>query len=204
MDSLWPWLAVAGLGVLHGLNPAGGWMLAAAWGRQDGGRARVWQALPPLALGHAASAAILAWLFAQGLAPDRGLFRLMAAGLLGATALHCLLHGAQRHHALCRDAGPAGMALWSFLMASAQGAGLMLVPALAPMCLGGGTSLSAAPLSSLSPLLALALHLAAMLLTTGLLASGACRALARQTHLAGGRAWPALLIGTALLLGLSP
>ena len=32
MDSLWPWLAVAGMGALHGLNPATGWLLAAAAG----------------------------------------------------------------------------------------------------------------------------------------------------------------------------
>jgi hypothetical protein len=206
MDSLWPWLAVAGLGALHGLNPGSGWMLAAAWGRYEDGRGRAWRALPSLALGHAASVVTVAWLLGRGLAMDRGWFRLMAAGLLAAAALHCLLRGAQRHQAFCREAGPAGMALWSFLMASAHGAGLMLAPALGPMCLAGGAaSVTSLPGSPLVPLLALALHMAAMLLTTGLAAGSACRGLARHPRLLDGatRAWPLLLAGTALLLVLS-
>ncbi len=50
MTSLWPWMALAGLGALHGLNPANGWMFAAAWGvhARDGSRAR--RALPPIAI----------------------------------------------------------------------------------------------------------------------------------------------------------
>ena len=206
MDSLWPWLAVAGLGALHGLNPISGWMFAAAWGRQAGRGGRAWQALPSLALGHAASIAVVAWLLTQGLSLDRGWFRLMAAGLIAATALHCLLLGVQQHRLLCRDAGPAAMALWSFLMASAQGSGLMLIPALAPMCLpGSGASLGGPPLL---PLLALALHIAVMLLTTGLVAGGVCRGLERYPLRSGkgawNGAWPALLAGTALLLAFLP
>ncbi len=196
MDSLWPWLAVAGFGALHGLNPAGGWMFVAAWGRQEDGRPRVWRMLPSLALGHAASVAIVAWLLTRGAAMDFAGFQWMAGALALAAALHCLLRGPQRHHRLGREAGPATLALWSFLMACAQGAGLMLVPALAPMCLMGTTR----PLGIASPLawplLAMLLHLAAMLLTTGLLARVACHAWPRLPR----RAWPALLMLTGLLL----
>ncbi|MDM4769210.1 hypothetical protein [Solimonas sp. SE-A11] len=205
MDSLWPWLTIAGLGALHGLNPASGWMFATTWDRQEDGGARTWRALPSLALGHLASITVVAWLLTRGAAMDPSVFRLMAAGLLAVAALHCLLRGARRHRALCREAGPASMALWSFLMASAQGAGMMLTPALAPMCLAGGSARLPGP--PLLPLMGLALHLAAMLLTTGLVASGIHRGLARHPHRPGPgtlqRGWPVLLAGTALLLVLS-
>jgi len=50
---LWPWLALAGLGAFHGLNPAMGWLFAVGLGLQrQSGRAVIW-ALPPIALGHA-------------------------------------------------------------------------------------------------------------------------------------------------------
>ncbi|HEY0914149.1 MAG TPA: hypothetical protein VGE22_04695 [Solimonas sp.] len=194
MDSLWPWLAVAGLGALHGLNPAGGWMFAAACARQEDGRVRVRRALPPLALGHAASIAVVAWLLRRGVTVDFACFEWMAGALAFGAALHCLLRGPERHRALGRDAGPAGLTLWSFLMTSAQGTGLMLIPALSPMCLPGRTSGTSASLAL--PLLALLLHLGAMLFTTSLLARGACRALPALPH----QAWPATLALTGLLL----
>jgi hypothetical protein len=55
MASAWPWIAIAGLGALHGLNPATGWMFAAAWGVRTGNAAQVRHALWPIAVGHAAS-----------------------------------------------------------------------------------------------------------------------------------------------------
>jgi hypothetical protein len=69
-----------------------------------------------------------------------------------------------------------GIALCSFLMASAQGAGLMLVPALVPLCAGGTPARElTAPGSLALALAAVGVHTAAMLLTAGLLATGACR-----------------------------
>ena len=66
MASLWPWLAVAGLGALHGLNPANGWMFAAAWGVRSRDRSQALRALMPLAVGHAASVALVAAAVAVG------------------------------------------------------------------------------------------------------------------------------------------
>jgi len=54
MASLWPWLAVAGMGALRGLNPATGWLLAAAWGVRARDRAQVLRALLPIGAGHLA------------------------------------------------------------------------------------------------------------------------------------------------------
>lgn len=171
MASLWPWLAIAGVGALHGLNPASGWLLAAAWGVRSGERA-VLRALLPIACGHLASVALVAAAVLWGLAMDRTLAQVFAA-VLCAVALG--LHFWRRSpHLLRAPAGQAGLALWSFAMATAHGAGLMLVPALLPLCLVEG---SAGDWDSLGlALAAVAVHTAAMLAVTGLAASGARRA----------------------------
>jgi hypothetical protein len=174
MASLWPWLAVAGVGALHGLNPASGWIWAAAWGlrARDGGQAL--RALAPIAVGHLASVALVAGTVVSGLALDHGWLQAVAVGLC---VLVVLLHLSRRTPAVARaPAGHAGLALWSFAMSTAHGAGLMLVPALAPLCLGQASSAAPSAPGALGlALAALAVHTAAMLAVTGLLASGACR-----------------------------
>ena len=55
----WPWLALAGLGAFHGLNPAMGWLFAVALGLHRQSRRIVWLSLLPIALGHAVSVAIV-------------------------------------------------------------------------------------------------------------------------------------------------
>ena len=73
MAQLWPWLAIAGAGALHGLSPATGWMLAAACGVHARDEAQARRALGPIAFGQLASMSALAWAVSQGLAIDRGL-----------------------------------------------------------------------------------------------------------------------------------
>jgi hypothetical protein len=160
MGELWPWLAVAGLGALHGLNPAGGWPFAAAWGRR---------ALLPLAAGHLASVGLVAGVIALGLAIDRRVLMLGAGALLPVTIV---LH--RRGHLV--HAAPAGLALWSFVVATAHGAGLMLVPALIPLCLSDVPARAITASGSLAlALAAVGVHLAAMLCVTALLGSAARR-----------------------------
>jgi hypothetical protein len=53
MNEAWPWIALLGMGAVHGLNPGMGWLFAVALGCQEGSARAVWRALPPLALGHA-------------------------------------------------------------------------------------------------------------------------------------------------------
>lgn len=174
MASLWPWLVVAGVGALHGLNPANGWACAAAWGLRSRDRAQALRALWPIAVGHAASIALVAGVVLWGLAMDRFVLQVLAGSLLLACLVLHLWGRAPR--AARAPAGHAGLALWSFMMASAQGAGLMLVPALVPLCAGQA---SLAGMDGLGPLAlafaALVLHTAAMLAVTGLVASGVCR-----------------------------
>jgi hypothetical protein len=199
----WLWISIAGMGALHGLNPANGWMFAAAWGVRDGAHAR--RALLPIAIGHFASVAIVAGAFAQGMAMDRALVQLFAGALLIGVASYRLLRGAGRCSPISTHAGHTGVALWSFLMATAHGAGLMLVPALASMCLAGNPAREITASGSLVLALgAVGVHTAAMLVTTGVVAAGVCRGIAMQRRLLGGgvlrQAWTAVLAITGVLL----
>ena len=83
MKELWPWLAVAGLGAFHGLNPAMGWLFAVALGLHRQSRATVFWALPPIALGHALSiAAVMAAVVTSGLLINRQSVQFCTALLL--------------------------------------------------------------------------------------------------------------------------
>jgi hypothetical protein len=159
---VWPWLALAGLGLFHGLNPAMGWLFAVALGLHRGNRRTVLLSLVPITVGHAAAvAAALIAVLALGLVIDHtALLRLAGLVLIGWAAWHAL-YGHQRRVRVGMQTGLLGLVLWSFLMASAHGAGLMLIPALAPICGStppGGTTLGV-PLA----LAALGVHSAAML-----------------------------------------
>jgi hypothetical protein len=168
----WPWLAVAGVGALHGLNPATGWAFVATWRERAGGRAQAWRALAPIATGHAASVALIAALAALGLVAQRGMLPWLAGGLaVFVAAIHVSGH-LPRH-----VAGQAGLALWSFAMGTIHGAGMMLVPALIPLCLSGSPAREiTASGSMLLALAAVAVHMAAMLAVTALMAALAGRA----------------------------
>ena len=174
MTSVWPWLAVTGVGALHGFNPANGWAFVAAGGVREGGPARAWRMLAPIALGHAASVALIAALAALGLVAQRGLLPWLAGGLaVFVAAAHVSGHLPQRLHAM---AGRAGLALWSAAMGLAQGVGMMLVPALLPLCISGSPAREiTASGSMVLALAAVALHMAAMLAVTAVVAALACR-----------------------------
>lgn len=176
MAQLWPWLAIAGAGALHGLSPANGWLLAAACGVHARDEALARRALGPIAFGQLASMIVLVFAVARGLSVDRALMRDLAVALLVVAALWL---GLRRARTLLRIRAPArhaGMAIWSFLTASAQGAGLMLVPALVPLCAGGALASEVTVGGSFArALAAVGVHTLAMLLTTGLVATAACR-----------------------------
>ena len=205
MTNLWPWLAIAGLGAFHGLSPANGWMFAAAWGVRARDGAQVRRALLPIAVGHAASVAVVAGAVAQGLTMDRALVQVLAGALLVGAASYRLLRGAGPHKPIGTRAGHAVIALWSFLMATAHGAGLMLVPALLPLCLADDPAREITASGSLVlALAAVGVHTAAMLVTTGVIATGVCRGVAMHPRLLSGtaprQAWTAALALTGVLL----
>ena len=126
--TLWPWVALLLLGAAHGVNPGMGWLFAVALGLQERDRRAVWRALLPLAIGHAlAIATVLALAAAVGLvvAPPQ-LRWLVAAGLVGMGVFHLVRHRHFRWGGM--RIGPRDLTIWSFLMASAHGAGLMALP----------------------------------------------------------------------------
>lgn len=137
MSELWPWLAVFGLGMFHGINPAMGWLFAVALGLQEQRRAAVLRALPPIALGHALSIAIIiaAVLLARVAVPHRTL-KIAAAAILFGFGLYRLLRSRHPNWVGMR-VGFSDLTLWSFVMASAHGAGLMLVPFFLPLSAAG-------------------------------------------------------------------
>ena len=121
-------MAVFGLGMFHGINPAMGWLFAVALGLQDQKRAAVFRVLPPMVVGHALSVGIIiaVILVARVNLPHRTL-KIAAAAILFAFGLYRLLRS--RHpNWVGMQVGFGDLTLWSFVMASAHGAGLMLVP----------------------------------------------------------------------------
>ena len=128
MNGLWPWLTLFGLGAFHGINPAMGWLFAVGLGLQEQKRAAVLRALPPIALGHALSIGIIiaAVLLARISVPPFAL-KIAAAAILFAFGLYRLFR-ARHPNWVGMRVGFGDLTLWSFVMASAHGAGLMLIP----------------------------------------------------------------------------
>jgi hypothetical protein len=160
----WPWVGLGLLGVYHGVNPAMGWLFAVALGLQEGSRQAVLQALVPIALGHEAAIVLAVVLVrgAEALAAPEAL-RLAGAALLVLFGAYKFLRPRSHPRWVGMRVTPRELALWSFLMASAHGAGLMLVPVLL------GLHAEAHPHSAL-PLLdagSLAQDVAAVLVHTG-------------------------------------
>jgi hypothetical protein len=176
---LWPWLALAGAGALHGLNPATGWLPVAACGLRSGGQRQALRALLPLAAGHAASVAVVACAVALGDSMQdwtRPVMGMAVGALVLAWVLRRWCRG--RRGGTTRTAPAAaqriGLALWSFVASTAHGSGMMLVPALVPLCLGDSPAREiTASGSLLLALAAVAVHALAMLVTLGLVAAGA-------------------------------
>jgi hypothetical protein len=131
----WPWAALVGLGAFHGVNPAMGWLFAAALGLHRRSRRTVLVSLAPIALGHAAAAAlVVATVLLLGRALDQSLVQRLAGAALIAWAAWHALYGHRRPVRVGMQTGLVGLALWSFLAAGAHGAGLMLIPAVGALC----------------------------------------------------------------------
>ena len=126
----WPWLALILLGAYHGLNPAMGWLFAVGLGLQEGRREAVLKAFWPIALGHAAAVTlVVAAVLAVQVVVPLEVLRYVGAGALILFGLYKLL---RRKHPrwVGMRVGFRDLTAWSFIMASAHGAGLMLVPVL--------------------------------------------------------------------------
>ena len=122
------WEGVALLGAYHGINPGMGWLFAVALGMQQGSARGVWRALPPIALGHGlAVGVVLAGAAAARLIVPLDALRIVVASILIAFGLYRLWR--HRHPVYGgMQVGFRDLTIWSFLMASAHGAGFMVLP----------------------------------------------------------------------------
>jgi hypothetical protein len=163
------------LGAVHGINPAMGWLFAVSLGLQAQSGRAVWRALGPLALGHAlAIAAALLTAAALGVVLPLVVVRWTAAvALLAFGIFHLISH---RHPASSRGGMTIGMkdlTIWSFIVSSAHGAGLMILPFVLGASMPGtgvGAGHSHAEHLGGTGLLAMALHTASYLTMAGLIA----------------------------------
>ena len=169
----WTLPALAALGAGHGINPAMGWLFAVALGMQEGSGRAVWRALPPLALGHALAVGVaVAVAAALGqMVPVEVLGWGIGGLLLGLGTVRLRRHRHPRYGGM--RVGFRQLTVWSFLMATAHGAGLMVLPL---VVVGSGPSAHAMHLADASlpaesgALLVTAMHSAGYLLVTGVIA----------------------------------
>ncbi|HUA17431.1 MAG TPA: hypothetical protein VMB25_01720 [Bryobacteraceae bacterium] len=171
----WAWLLLAGLGAFHGLNPAMGWLFAVALGLQEKSGGAVARAIPPLALGHLLSmGAVVAVVALLGIPIPAAWIRIAVAIVLLAVGILKLV--SSRHPRWARwsgmRAGFRDLTIWSFLAASAHGAGLMLLPVVLALPSDGSSHAMhhAAMASGLPWAAAVLIHTAAYLAATTLVA----------------------------------
>ena len=201
-----PWVALLALGAVHGINPAMGWLFAVARGLQERTARAVWGTLGPLALGHALAigVAVAVGVIAGEVIP-RGAIRWLIAATLVGFGIHRLRRG--RHPVFGgMRIGARDLTIWSFLMATAHGAGLMVLPFVMQDTGGahaGHHALAGAGGSEAAVLGAAALHTASYLLVTGTIAvivyERVGLRLLRTAWINLDLLWAIALIGTAIV-----
>ncbi|MEM1346802.1 MAG: hypothetical protein AAGI34_19790, partial [Pseudomonadota bacterium] len=128
------WLAVIASGLYHGLNPGMGWPLAVSAGLFERRAGALWGAVAALGIGHLV--AMLAILLPFGMLSTlvfwEAQIRIVAALCVLGFGLWLLFR--PRHPRFLARVPPSRLALWSFLVALAHGAGLMIVPLYLGIC----------------------------------------------------------------------
>ena len=129
LASLGPLAGLAALGAFHGLNPAMGWLFAVALGLQQGTGWAISRALVFITAGHAASLVVIAVALAFiGSFVPLGSLRIIAGAALLLFGAYKLFHYYRHPRWVGMRVGPRDLFVWSFLMATSHGAGLMLAP----------------------------------------------------------------------------
>ncbi len=177
--AVWAWVALLLLGAYHGINPGMGWLFAVALGMQEKTSRAVWRSLAPIAAGHALAIGAVVFLAAlAGMALPLTRLKFVVAGILFVLGTYRLArHRHPRGGGML--VGFRDLTIWSFLMASAHGAGLMVLPVLlqiSPAVHAAGTQPTAHPMhagvmgGTATSLLAVAVHTAGYLVVTGAIA----------------------------------
>ncbi len=168
------WAMLIGLGVFHGINPGMGWLFAVALGMQERRRGAVLRALVPLCAGHALAVSVaVGAALAIGFVIPLGWLRWPIAGVLVSLgALRFFRHRHPRWAGMRVSMGR--LTVWSFLMATAHGAGLMVVPVFVGMSISGAGEhahhMPGAGAGAGAAVLAIGLHAAGYLAMTAFIA----------------------------------
>ncbi len=171
-----PWLAVIASGLYHGINPGMGWPLATSAGLMEKSPRALVLALWPLMAGHLLAMLLILLPFSLllALADWRQDIQIGASILLVGFGLFLLVK--RRHPRALARIGPAQLGVWSFAVAMAHGAGLMLIPVYLGICTAAGSGGAnwgpAAVITTSLPMAVLVsiVHTAAMIAAGGLLA----------------------------------
>ncbi|HET7847763.1 MAG TPA: hypothetical protein VFL51_01755, partial [Pseudolabrys sp.] len=197
-------------GAFHGLNPAMGWLFAVALGLHRKSRLAIWLSLIPIAVGHALSIAMVAAaVVALGFVVNPRILEMTAGIVLLGWALYYTLYGHRHRVRVGMTAGAIGLGVWSFIMATGHGAGLMLVPVLIPLCLAGSPAKDVLTAESLPlSLAAVGVHTGAMLAVTAAMAAAVYEwvglAVLRRGWINFDRLWIAALAATGVFLIVRP
>jgi hypothetical protein len=168
------WAMLIGLGAFHGINPGMGWLFAVALGTQERRHGAVLRALVPLAAGHAlaVAGAVGVALIVGAVIPTAWLRWPLAGALVSLGVLRSLGHRHRRWAGM--RVSMKELTVWSFLMATAHGAGLMVVPVFVGISMageGGHAHHAAAPLPGVGiALLATGVHAVGYLAVTAITA----------------------------------
>jgi hypothetical protein len=172
------WWAVVASGIYHGVNPGMGWPLAVSAALMDRSRKSLFMALLALAVGHLLAMAVILLPFAAllFLAEWQREIQIGAACLVIALGVYLIFN--RRHPRFLARIPPTRLALWSFLVAMAHGAGLMLVPIYLGICRTVETDAGHAAASDLMAgnagiaMIVAVVHTLAMFLSGGAMAFG--------------------------------
>ena len=163
------------LGAYHGINPGMGWLFAVALGMQEQKGSAVVRSLIPIAIGHAlAIGSVVLAAAVLGMTLPLAAIRYSVAAILIGLGIYSLVR--HQHPRWVRmQVGFRDLTVWSFLTASAHGAGLMVVPVLlrsntveAQGQMAGHNYM--APAGPFAGILATGFHTIAYLAVTGLFA----------------------------------
>ena len=130
----WLWLAVIASGLYHGVNPGMGWPLAVSAGLMERSPRALVSALGPLAAGHLLAMLLVIMPFALlvALVEWQRTIQIGASLLVTAFGVYRLVD--RRHPRALARISPSQLGLWSFAVALAHGAALMLVPIYLGLC----------------------------------------------------------------------
>ena len=168
----WNWALMVGFGAYHGLNPGMGWLFALAIGLQQKSERAIWKSLLPISVGHAISVFLVgALVLAGGHLISIGTLRFItAAGLLG-FGIYKLFTYYRHPRWVGMRVDMRDLFFWSFLMAAAHGAGLMVAPMLLEISASASSEVGMSFASGAGMLMAIGLHTVSMLVVMALIAS---------------------------------